>query len=315
MSQYQQPTLDLEEEDVSDFKPVQQQDEGIIEQPLSLLERVVELLIKAVTTELFMNVAATTIAQPSNRITALLQTSQEIKEKSNQTPWGIIKSQGIFGLWKGSFLAILRNFINNRTNDLIAPLTKKIYSYLSEKSHYFVSSLVSASFHGIIASSVIAPIEVLQVRYISDPNNKGVLAIWRDIVKKRGIEGLYRGVAVSSVLGIVSYRCIYFALFKAVGRFVPVEVLKDPTANFWIHKAILLFADVGSYPFSVVRRRLIASDRNIGLRQMAREIYKKDGVRGFYNGFIYTSLMNEAVFPIVTRTLYSAFMSIIPQEE
>lgn len=114
-----------------------------------------------------------------------------------------------------------------------------------------------------------------------------------------GIRSFYRGYLVN-LIGIIPYAGIDLAVYETLKRsylksHINDEHRKLPKNEAQIH--ILLFCgavssscgQLLSYPLALIRTRLQAatnSDRSVSIGILLRQIYDKEGLRGFYRGIV-----------------------------
>jgi len=127
---------------------------------------------------------------------------------------------------------------------------------------------------------------------------KGIIDIFKQVLRKRGIEGLYQGFMIS-VLGILVYRAAYFGLYDFFRKFVDRQKV---LLSFLLGFSVTLLAGLISYPLDTIRTRMILScvfgtPYRTSFHAI-RDIVMKEGFGSLWRG-------------VGIRVLYSTFTSII----
>jgi len=83
----------------------------------------------------------------------------------------------------------------------------------------------------------------------------GLIDVYRKTLKSDGIQGIYRGFAISCV-GIFVYRGMYFGLYDSLK---PLLLGQDANAllSFFLGWAVTIVSGLMSYPIDTVRRRMM----------------------------------------------------------
>jgi len=83
----------------------------------------------------------------------------------------------------------------------------------------------------------------------------GLIDVYRKTLKTDGIQGIYRGFAISCV-GIFVYRGMYFGLYDSLK---PILLGQDGSAllSFFLGWAVTIVSGLMSYPIDTVRRRMM----------------------------------------------------------
>jgi solute carrier family 25 (adenine nucleotide translocator) protein 4/5/6/31 len=83
----------------------------------------------------------------------------------------------------------------------------------------------------------------------------GLIDVYRKTLKTDGIQGIYRGFAISCV-GIFVYRGMYFGLYDSLK---PILIGQDGSAllSFFLGWAVTIVSGLMSYPIDTVRRRMM----------------------------------------------------------
>merc|ERR1712071_661872 len=114
----------------------------------------------------------------------------------------------------------------------------------------------------------------------------GLVDVYVKTLKSDGIQGLYRGFAISAV-GIFIYRGMYFGLFDTLK---PILVGKDGSlmASFLLGWAVTVTAGLISYPIDTIRRRMMMTSgggvKYNGSFDCARQIMANGGFMSMMKG-------------------------------
>lgn len=110
----------------------------------------------------------------------------------------------------------------------------------------------------------------------------------RQILRSEGLPGFYRGL-VPSLIG-VSHGAVYFAVYEPLKSWrAATKHGADPSTMDTLITSTIgkIIAASATYPYQVVRSRLQTYDAGTeykGIRDLVRQIRRKEGFRGFYKG-------------------------------
>ena len=248
-----------------------------------------------------------TAVAPIERVKILLQVqdaSQQIK--ADKKFKGIIdcfsrvaKEQGIWTLWRGNLVNVIRYFPTQALNFAFKDTFRKYlcpYDPKKEMGKFFLGSLASGGAAGAASLIFVYPLDFSRTRLAADVGKvkserefTGLSNCIATVFKKDGPVGLYRGFCVS-VLGIIVYRACYFGGYDWGKQYL----FKD----FRNASAIMLFvfaelnttiSGLASYPLDTIRRRLMMqSGRAVvmykGTFDCMRKVYAEKGLKAFYKG-------------------------------
>merc|ERR1712002_778369 len=114
----------------------------------------------------------------------------------------------------------------------------------------------------------------------------GLIDVYVKTLKSDGIQGLYRGFAISAV-GIFIYRGMYFGLYDTIK---PLVLGPDAslTLSFLLGWAVTVTAGLMSYPIDTVRRRMMMTSgggvKCKGSFDCAIQIMKNEGFMSMMKG-------------------------------
>ena len=198
--------------------------------------------------------------------------------------------------------------------------------YLGDSTYNYIAAGTTAE----LASSLLwTPLEVVKARLqISRTGKDGKLLYQlRDIAKKEGIKGFYRGYLMG--LGIyIPYNAISWTVYENMKK-LPADLsyaaqvaLSAGTATICVHGLV--------YPFDLVKTRYqVATSGTVaavagvggrgsdqkGIRQILKNVMKESGKKGFYAGF-FPRLMCAFPSSVITMSVIEYLKpDVQPQEE
>ena len=130
----------------------------------------------------------------------------------------------------------------------------------------------------------------MNVNVDSRPFSGGILSYMRFIVKTEGLFALYKGLA-PNLVGVAPSRAIYFTIYSKTknffGKLGPLST-SSPLVHMMSAISASLSTSTLTNPIWFVKTRLQLDFRSTGVRKkiesLIKEVYKKDGIRGFYRG-------------------------------
>ena len=130
----------------------------------------------------------------------------------------------------------------------------------------------------------------VNVNVTSRPFAGGIFSYMRFIAKTEGLGALYKGLA-PNLVGVAPSRAIYFTIYTKTKNFLGM-LGPLTTSSPLVHMLSALTASFSTStltnPIWFVKTRLQLDFRAIGVRKkietMVKEVYMKDGIRGFYRG-------------------------------
>ncbi|XP_005542593.1 mitochondrial adenyl nucleotide antiporter SLC25A24-like isoform X2 [Macaca nemestrina] len=207
----------------------------------------------------------------------------------------LVKEGGIFSLWRGNGVNVLK----------IAPETAlKVGAYEQYKKllsfdgvHLgIIERFISGSLAGVTAQTCIYPMEVLKTRLAIGKTGEysGIIDCGKKLLKQEGVRSFFKGYT-PNLLGIVPYAGIDLAVY---------EILK----NYWlenysgnsVNPGIMILVgcstlsntcgQLASFPVNLIRTHMQASalvekGKTTSMIRLIQEIYTKEGKLGFYRGF------------------------------
>lgn len=113
--------------------------------------------------------------------------------------------------------------------------------------------------------------------------------------RAHGVQGIYHGL--SATLVFRSFFFFWWGSYDVLTRSLASSTsLSKPAVNFWAGGLSAQIYWLCAYPADVIKQRImtdpLGGSLNDGVRQFprwknaAREIYRRDGTRGFFRGFL-----------------------------
>jgi solute carrier family 25 (adenine nucleotide translocator) protein 4/5/6/31 len=211
----------------------------------------------------------------------------------------VVAEEGPKSLWKGNFANVLRYFPTQALNFAFKDYYKKKLSYDKKKDGYwwwFAGNLMSGGAAGATSLLFVYSLDYCRTRLANDAKSSkrggekqfnGIVDVYKKTLASDGIQGLYRGFAISCV-GIVVYRGLYFGIYDSVKPILPANMRDNLMANFLLGWAVTIFAGITAYPIDTVRRRMMmtsgqAVKYNNSMHAFS-VIVKNEGVKSLFKG-------------------------------
>jgi len=214
-----------------------------------------------------------TAAAPIERVKLLVQNQNEmIKQGRLDRPYtGVIdcttrvfKSEGIYPFWRGNLANVLRYFPTQALNFAFKDTVKGLFKTPKDASAAtkFATNITSGGVAGTLSLMFVYSLDYARTRLANDAKGKGgerqfngLVDVYVKTLKSDGIQGLYRGFAISAV-GIFIYRGMYFGLYDTLK---PMLLGADAGvgASFLLGWAVTITSGLMSYPIDTIRRRMM----------------------------------------------------------
>lgn len=225
----------------------------------------------------------------------LLKIQQQNKFIPNTTLYDVIKNEGITGLWKGNFSNCIRIIpqmgINYSTYTNIKDTLENINSKSVYDNKKNIIPLISGGISGATAITLVYPLEtvrsILSLQTCKE-HYKGIINVLYKIPTKQ----LYNGLNMS-LIGFVPYNALNFMFFNYYNNLFSDFFLEKDVKNRLCSGGLAGVSAVTiTYPTDLIRRRLqiqgVFNNNDVpkynGIKDCAKQIIKKEGVRGLYKG-------------------------------
>jgi len=214
-----------------------------------------------------------TAAAPIERVKLLVQNQDEmIKQGRLDRPYTgvldccsrVLKTEGVYPFWRGNLANVLRYFPTQALNFAFKDAIKVAFATPKDASQAkkFTMNILSGGMAGTMSLLFVYSLDYARTRLANDAKGKGgerqfngLIDVYTKTLKSDGIQGLYRGFAISAV-GIFIYRGMYFGLFDTLK---PLLLGDNPnvTLSFLLGWGVTITAGLMSYPIDTIRRRMM----------------------------------------------------------
>jgi len=214
-----------------------------------------------------------TVAAPIERVKLLVQNQDEmIKQGRLDKPYTgvldctrrVLATEGVYPFWRGNLANVLRYFPTQALNFAFKDAIKIAFATPKDASQAkkFTMNILSGGMAGTCSLLFVYSLDYARTRLANDAKGKGgerqfngLIDVYTKTLKSDGIQGLYRGFAISAV-GIFIYRGMYFGMFDTLK---PLLLGDTPNVglSFLLGWAVTITAGLMSYPIDTIRRRMM----------------------------------------------------------
>ncbi|XP_050438793.1 mitochondrial thiamine pyrophosphate carrier-like [Adelges cooleyi] len=169
------------------------------------------------------------------------------------------------------------------------------------------------------------PFDVVKIRFqlqVEPISKKSIISKYKTIPqamylisKEEGLKALWKGHLPGQLLSI-TYGLTQFVMFEKTYKY-SLEINRNTSTNYDAHFISGVIASttasIISYPFDVMRTRLVAQKSNqlyTNMRHTATSIYQTEGIVPFYRGLLPTLLLSSIQGGLVF-TFYSVFTNLL----
>merc|ERR1712207_127653 len=214
-----------------------------------------------------------TVAAPIERVKLLVQNQDEmIKQGRLDKPYTgvldctrrVLSTEGVYPFWRGNLANVLRYFPTQALNFAFKDAIKVAFATPKDASQAvkLASNVAAGGLAGSLSLTVVYSLDFARTRLANDAKGKGgerqfngLIDVYTKTLKSDGIQGLYRGFAISAV-GIFIYRGMYFGLFDTLKPLLLGDQA-NVTMSFLLGWAVTITAGLMSYPIDTIRRRMM----------------------------------------------------------
>jgi len=245
-----------------------------------------------------------TVAAPIERVKLLVQNQDEmIKQGRLDRPYNgvmdccsrVLKTEGVYPFWRGNLANVLRYFPTQALNFAFKDAIKVAFATPKDASNAkkFTMNILSGGMAGTCSLLFVYSLDYARTRLANDAKGKGgerqfngLIDVYAKTLKSDGIQGLYRGFAISAV-GIFIYRGMYFGLYDTLKPLV-LGADAGVTLSFLLGWAVTVTAGLMSYPIDTVRRRMMMTSgggvKYKGSIDCFRQVVKNEGFMSLMKG-------------------------------
>jgi len=245
-----------------------------------------------------------TAAAPIERVKLLVQNQDEmIKQGRLDKPYKgvidcttrVLKTEGVYPLWRGNLANVLRYFPTQALNFAFKDTIKAIFATpkTASPATKFATNIASGGAAGTMSLLFVYSLDYARTRLANDSKGKGgerqfngLVDVYVKTLKSDGIQGLYRGFAISAV-GIFIYRGMYFGMFDTLK---PILVGDGGSVglSFLLGWGVTVTAGLMSYPIDTIRRRMMMTSgggvKYKGSIDCGTQILKNEGFMSMMKG-------------------------------
>lgn len=251
-------------------------------------------------------VVSKTAAAPIERIKLLVQNQDEmIKQGRLDRPYAgvidcfkrVIADEGVGPLWRGNLANCLRYFPTQALNFAFKDKIKAQFKVSKQDSKLskLGKNLASGGLAGALSLTFVYSLDYARTRLANDNKSSkkggerqfnGLVDVYKKTLASDGIQGLYRGFAISCV-GIIVYRGFYFGLYDTLK---PMLLGEDASfgLSFALGYGVTVSAGILSYPIDTIRRRMMmtsgAAVKYNGSFDCFSQIMKTEGATSLFKG-------------------------------
>merc|ERR1712079_866442 len=207
----------------------------------------------------------------------------------------VLKTEGVYPFWRGNLANVLRYFPTQALNFAFKDAIKAIFATPKGASPTtkFATNIASGGAAGTMSLMFVYSLDYARTRLANDAKGKGgerqfngLIDVYVKTLKSDGIQGLYRGFAISAV-GIFIYRGMYFGLYDTLKPLV-LGADAGVTLSFLLGWAVTVTAGLMSYPIDTVRRRMMMTSgggvKYKGSIDCFRQVVKNEGFMSLMKG-------------------------------
>jgi len=245
-----------------------------------------------------------TVAAPIERVKLLVQNQDEmIKQGRLDKPYTgvmdcttrVLKTEGVYPFWRGNLANVLRYFPTQALNFAFKDAIKAAFAVPKDASqgYKFGMNIASGGAAGTMSLLFVYSLDYARTRLANDAKGKGgerqfngLIDVYTKTLKSDGIQGLYRGFAISAV-GIFIYRGMYFGLFDTLKPLLLGDNA-NVTMAFILGWGVTVTAGLMSYPIDTIRRRMMMTSgggvKYKGSIDCGMQILKNEGFMSMMKG-------------------------------
>jgi len=245
-----------------------------------------------------------TAAAPIERVKLLVQNQDEmIRQGRLAEPYkGVIdcvqktlRNEGVIPFWRGNLANVLRYFPTQALNFAFKDTIKAVFKVQKDAPQYmkFGTNILSGGVAGSMSLTFVYSLDYARTRLANDAKGKGgerqfngLIDVYAKTLKSDGIQGLYRGFAISCV-GIFIYRGMYFGLYDSLK---PILLGEDASVlfSFLLGWGVTITAGLMSYPIDTIRRRMMMTSGSAvkykGSIDCGMQVLKNEGFMSLMKG-------------------------------
>jgi solute carrier family 25 phosphate transporter 23/24/25/41 len=231
-----------------------------------------------------------TITSPLDVVKMLMQVSSR-GGSAKETITKLLKEEGIAGFWRGNMAACVR--LGPQSAIKFYAYDQLVKNVLHGKQPVGFQRTLFGSLSGVISQVLTYPLDVIRTRITVYPGKyTGIFNCATTMVSEEGIQSLFAGI-IPTIMGVIPYEGAQFYAYGGLKNFYQTKIAPgkpiSPFTNSLIGAAAGMFSQTFSYPFDVIRKRMMLKDENgkplyNGMMDAFKTVIEKDGVAGLYRG-------------------------------
>jgi len=249
-------------------------------------------------------VTSKTTAAPIERVKLVVQNQAAMLTKGTlekpftgitQCARWLLVNEGVRSFWRGNLANCIRYFPTQALNFAFKGKIKAQFKVTKNDSQItkLGKNVAAGGLAGAMSLCFVYSLDFARTRLANDLKSAkggerqftGLFDVLKKTFAQEGIQGLYRGFAVSCA-GIVVYRGFYFGLYDTIIPFLPEDA--SFAARFGVGYAVTVAAGLCSYPVDTIRRRMMMTSGEAvkykGGWDCAKSILQAEGIKSFYKG-------------------------------
>jgi solute carrier family 25 folate transporter 32 len=157
----------------------------------------------------------------------------------------------------------------------------------------YTNVMVSSSFASLITN----PLFVIKTRFQTNPDIK-YKSLIRNIYYSEGIYGFYKGFMLTVINNTRLW--IQFPLYDEIKlRFDNTNTISAPMSITMSSLLSKIISSTIYYPTDLIRTNQRNMQNNMNMMEVAKNMYKINGIRGFYNGSLLYNMISVPNFIIL----------------
>jgi hypothetical protein len=194
--------------------------------------------------------------------------------------------EGAVALWRGSVPALTGAITENC---IAFALNAQLKRYIREEDFSVYSRpLITGGITGFITSLALCPSDVVKCRAQAVRGSEGnvsIFSIVTNILKSRGVPGLFQGVTLQ-VMRDTPFYAAMFGSYDVICHLMKKYTSIQEHAVYFVAGGVAgQVAWATTMPLDVIKSVVQTSDdKNVTTASVAKDIYRRQGVRGLFRG-------------------------------
>eukprot|EP00002_Diphylleia_rotans_P016499 TRINITY_DN3209_c0_g1_i1.p1 TRINITY_DN3209_c0_g1~~TRINITY_DN3209_c0_g1_i1.p1 ORF type:complete len:301 (+),score=70.62 TRINITY_DN3209_c0_g1_i1:59-961(+) len=244
---------------------------------------------------------ARTCVSPLDRVKLIFQV-QDMTNKPGaqlkytgffQTFSTILKEEGLLSFWRGNGVNIVRIFPYSAFQFMSYEQYKKFLLGENQKDLTIPQRLLAGAMAGMTSTALTHPLDTLRLHLAVNTELKSVTGATTHLYRTAGVMAFMKGIG-PTLMGIAPYVGINFASYDIIKNYYAP---RDSGIKLGVMDTLLIGAVAGTvaqtvcYPLDTIRRRMqMGSDMYAHTWDAIKSIYAKNGMNGFFKGYIANTL-------------------------